>query len=152
MSDSPAPASTSPYSTRFKVAAALVVTVAVGLFALAYTRSSDDNDDSIAQTGGTSQFVEALLPPEGSQVLQQATVGIDLVSGWQGTLRLDGVDIPEDQAPYDPALSRIEFTPGPGKILESLTPGRRCAQALVWQSSVGRENGERTVAWCFEVI
>ena len=146
----------SPYSTRFKIIAGLIVATAAVLSVVAYLRASDARNDSITSTGGTSEIVEELIPPRGSQALQQATVGIDLASGWQGALRIDGKEIPEDQlsgaSGADQALNRIEFTPGSGKVIETLPPGQLCVQAVVWEPSAGREAGTRTVSWCFEVV
>lgn len=139
------------YSTRFKIVAAVVVVVATGLLSWAYLLASED-DEPGSGSGATSEFVEALLPMENSQALQQATIGIDLAPGWQGVLRLDGQDIPESQLRTTSALNQVTFTPGPGQVVESLTPGRRCVQALVWRSSQGRGSSERTVHWCFEVV
>ncbi|MGH9212321.1 MAG: hypothetical protein ACRD2C_16810 [Acidimicrobiales bacterium] len=150
MSRPPAPAGPI-YSTQFKIVAAVVVVVATGLLSFAYLLATED-DEPGSGSGATSEFVEALLPPENSQVVQQSTVGIDLEPGWQGVLRLGGQDIPEDQLAVSASLNQVTFTPGPGQVLESLTPGRLCAQALVWRSASGRGNGERTVHWCFEVI
>jgi hypothetical protein len=146
------PPSGPTYSTRFKIVAAVALTLAVALLTTAYLVATDEDGSSISESGGTGEFVEALLPPENSQVVQQSPVGIDLAPGWEGVLRVGGQTIPEDQLAVTAALNQVTFIPGPGKVLEALTPGRMCAQALVWQSALGRENGERTVSWCFEVI
>jgi hypothetical protein len=147
----PAPTAGPIYSTRFKIVAAIVILVATGLLTIAYLVATDD-DDALSGSGGTREFVEALIPPENSQILQQSTVGIDLAPGWQGVLRLGGQEIPEDQLTVTEALNQVTFTPGPGKVMESLAPGRLCVQALVWRSAAGRDGSERSVHWCFEVV
>jgi hypothetical protein len=139
------------YSTRFKIVAALVIVAATALASWAYLLATEE-DEPGSGGGETSEFVETLIPSENSQALQQATIGIDLAPGWQGILRLDGQEIPESQLRVTSSLNQVTFTPGPGQIVDSLAPGRRCVQALVWQSSQGRGNSERTVHWCFEVV
>jgi hypothetical protein len=143
------------------VAGAILALVAV-LGVVAYQMASDSSDDPVASSGGTREFVEQLIPPGDSQVLQQGTVGIDLVTGWTGELTVDDVPIPasdldaaQDQSSGDTVssgLERITFTPGPGKVMDSLPLGPICAQAVVWDRAAGRDNSQRTVSWCFEVI
>lgn len=131
----------------------MVVTVAIGTFALAYLLESDaSDDDGIARSGGTDAFVEQLLPAEQSQAVQQATVGIDLAAGWEGTLVVDGRQIPPDQLNVRSALNRVEFTPGEGKVFSSLPSGRLCVRAIVWETRVGQADGARDVNWCFDVV
>lgn len=131
----------------------MVLTAAVGTFAVAYVLQSDANeDDGIARTGGTAAFVEQLLPAEGSQAVQQATVGIDLAGGWEATLAVDGREVPADQLNVRAALNRVEFTPGEGKVFTALPSGRVCVRATVWETRVGRAEGARDVSWCFEVV
>jgi hypothetical protein len=150
--DSPPAAPFTGYSRRFKLLAAVMLTVAFGALVLAYQRVSDDDGDPIVRSGGTDAFVEALLPARDSQVVQQTTVGIDLASGWDGTLVVDGREIPPDQLVRRPELNRVEFTPGEGKMVSALPAGRQCVQAIVWETRVGRAGGSRDVRWCFDVV
>ena len=76
---------TSPYSTRFKIVAAVVVGIAGVLFYLAFTSLGDDEDPVLS--AGDSQVVENLIPRRNAQVPQQSSVGIDLVVGWSGRNR-----------------------------------------------------------------
>jgi hypothetical protein len=140
------------YSVRFKLLASAVVAVAVAAFGLAYLLQSGTDDDAIVRSGGTAEFVERLLPASGSQAVQQATVGIDLAPGWEGTLVVDGVEIPESQLNVRAALNRVEFAPGQGKAFTQLPSGRLCVRAIVWETRIGRAEGARTVSWCFEVV
>jgi hypothetical protein len=150
---SPAPGPFTGYSLWFKLLAAGIVGVAVVAFALAYLVQDDaDNDTNIARTGGTDAFVEQLLPPEDSQAVQQSTIGIDLAPGWEGTLVVDGREIPGDQLNVRSALNLVEFTPGEGKVFTSLPSGHLCIRAVVWETRVGRAEGARTVSWCIDVV
>jgi hypothetical protein len=152
------------YSTRFKIVAGLVLAVVAVLVVVAYGMAASDDNETQVGSGGTREFVESLSPPNGSQLLQQGTVAIDLVTGWTGELSIDETPIPTTQldqgtdgdetsgSTVPNGLERIAFTPGPGKVFETLPKGPVCAQAVVWERSAGRENSERTVSWCFEVL
>ena len=85
-----------------------------------------------------NEIVEQRIPAPNSQVPQQQTVGIDLLSGWEGTLELNDVEIPMDQLKLTPELAKIEFTPGDGKVVEELRAGLNCVTAIVWPISEGR--------------
>lgn len=135
------------YSTRFKIIAAVLVTLVIVGFVAAYlsTADSDDNDS----TGDS--FVERLIPGRDSQLVQQGTVGIDLAAGWEARLVIDGVAIPDDELNVVDSLNLTEFTAGPDKVMEALPIGTICATATVWQASTGPEES-RQITWCFEVI
>ncbi|HEY8544668.1 MAG TPA: hypothetical protein VIL36_06460 [Acidimicrobiales bacterium] len=134
------------YSTRFKIVAALLVTLAVVAFVAAYLTTSD-GDDGGATDG---EYVERLLPERDTQIVQQGTVGIDLAPGWEGRLTIDGVPIPEGQTDVT-SLNVVQFTPGEGKAMQTLPIGKICAQARVWETATGPDES-RTVSWCFDVI
>lgn len=139
------------YSTRFKIVAAVVVAIAAGLFTLG-VRSLDDSGDDPALRAGDTAVVENLIPRRDAQVPQQSSVGIDLATGWGGTLVIDGVEIPEDELDLTPELGLVEFTPGEGRTVDALRPGRNCVSAVIWRLSDGRGVADRTVPWCFEVV
>jgi hypothetical protein len=138
------------YSTRFKVVATLVLAAAIAAFVLAYLSFQEGEDDPMLTTG-TSEIVETLIPRRNSQVPQQASVGIDLVSGWTGTLLVNGVEIPQDELTLTPELALIEFSPGDGRAVEELATGRNCVTAVVWPIAQGRGSAEQ-IPWCFDVV
>lgn len=142
---------TSPYSTRFKIVASAVVAVAVALLVVAVRSFDDGNDDPVLRSGD-QDVVEALIPRRDAQVPRQSRVGIDLAIGWEGTLVIDGVEIPADQLDVTPELGLIEYTPGDGKAVEELQPGQNCVSAVIWRSQDGRGVADRTIPWCFEVV
>jgi hypothetical protein len=141
----------SPYSTRFRIGAALVAAAALGVFAFTFIVLDEGDDDPVLQ-GGDAAVVENLIPRRNSQVPQQSGVGIDLVPGWDGTLVLDGVEIPRDQLVLTPELGLIEFTPGPDRAVEELSAGQNCVTAIIWRMDDGRGVDDRTIPWCFEVV
>jgi hypothetical protein len=144
--------STSPYSTRFKVVAVIVLALAIAAFVAAYLATSDEGDDELETSGAIdNDVVEQRIPAPNSQVPQQQGIGIDLLSGWEGTLELNDVEIPMDQLKLTPELAKIEFTPGDGKVVEELRAGLNCVTAVVWPIAEGRD-AARQVRWCFTAV
>jgi hypothetical protein len=144
--------STSPYSTRFKIIAIIVLALAIGAFVAAYLATSDEGDDELGTSGAIgNDIVEQRIPAPNSQVPQQSTIGIDLLSGWEGTLKLNDVEIPMDQLKLTPELAKIEFTPGDGKVVDELRAGLNCVTAIVWPIPEGRD-AAREIPWCFTVV
>lgn len=101
--------------------------------------------------GPGGQAVERLYPPSDSQQLQGVQAGIDLAARWTGTLVVNGVEVPESQLVRRPETNQVFFTPGPGLVLEEWYAGRNCVRAVIWEVTGSREDGSRTVDWCFEV-
>ena len=141
---------TSPYSTRFKIVAAAVVAVAALLIFIAFTSLGDDEDPVLSE--GDQQVVENLIPRRDTQVPQQSSVGIDLVTGWAGALTINGVEIPEDELTTTPEIGLIMYTPAEGKAVEELQAGQNCITATIWRISDGRGVNDRSIPWCFEVV
>jgi hypothetical protein len=144
-------ARTSIYSTRFKIGAVAVLAVAATAFVFAFLAFQEGNEDPVLQ-GGDRAIVEALIPRRDAQVPQQSSVGIDLATGWEGTLIVNGVEIPEDQLTLTAELAIIEFMPGEGKAVEELQAGQNCVSALIWRIQDGRGVADRTIPWCFDVV
>jgi hypothetical protein len=71
--------------------------------------------------------IDALVPNEGADVLRQSTVGIDLADGYLAQIAVNGITIPDDQLSGDRGLAQYFFSPGPGRVLESLQPVVRTA-------------------------
>lgn len=95
-------------------------------------------------------IIENLVPSEGSEVLQQGRFGIDLAPGWEATLVVNDIQIPDDQLVRVPELNQIFFVPGPDKVIERLPPGSNCISARFWPSARGQGDSQvRT--WCFDV-
>jgi len=128
-----------------------VFAVAVALFAVAVVGLDDGNEDPVLE-GGDRAVVENLIPRRNAQVPQQSSVGIDVVTGWDGTLVIGGVEIPREQLVLTPEIGLIEFTPGPGQAVEELASGENCVTAVIWRVSDGRGVDDRTIPWCFDVV
>jgi hypothetical protein len=139
------------YSRRFKLVAAAVLAVAATMLFFA-VRAFDDGGDDPVLRGDDAAIVENLLPRRNAQVPQQSNVGIDLVNGWEGTLVIQGVEIPKDELQITPEIGLIEYTPGEGKTIEELEAGQNCVSAIIWRIRDGRGVADRTIPWCFEVV
>ena len=120
---------------------------ALGGFVYAFSLGQGSTD-----IGPTGDAVERLVPPQGSQVLRQSELGIDLAPEWTGVLQVNGIEIPEDQLRRVPAQNQVFFSPGAGQEIEELPPGRVDVTALIWRPVAGetREDAD-TVRWSFQV-
>ena len=101
----------------------------------------------------TDSAVEQFVPGQNTSALRQSEIGIDLAPGWTADLRINGVDIPEDEERRVDPLNQVFFTPGEGRIIETLAPGDVEVTAIIWRPGDGetRESGSRQVRWSFRV-
>jgi hypothetical protein len=128
------------------VLAVLVVAAAAALVVGVAVTDTDESDDSTQ-----SEIVERFVPRPNDEVLRQAELGIDLAPGFDGTLAVNGVDIPVEDQRRVPEQNEVFFTPGEGKAVERLLAGPNCATATVWQAADGPGTAnDRTFTWCFE--
>jgi hypothetical protein len=161
-----------------RVGIALVVVLCLGLIALAgaavrevdqdgdvITERDDPNDvaitgddDLVAQqppgaAGGgpaTAEIVEQTIPADGSEILQQQQIGIDLGNDYRVTrLLIDRTPIEEAHLIRRDELSQVFFQPSDGYEFEVFPAGRVCALAEVERATTGE--AVRSVEWCFEV-
>lgn len=94
--------------------------------------------------------VARTFPADGASVVNQVQIGVEFQQGFTGTLRVNGVEIPEDQLLRRPELNQVFFQPGEGTVVPELGPGRNCAQALAWEVNEDPSTG-RPTNWCFQV-
>ena len=85
--------------------------------------------------------------------LRQGDIGIELKAGWDADLRINGVDVPDDEERVNGPQGEITFTPGKGKVIEQLASGLVQVTATLWQPAQGQthEKGSHTVSWSFRV-
>lgn len=124
----------------------LLLLVAVGAVVTLFRRDGD--------SGGTpeAQVIERLIPGEGDSTIAQAAVGIDLITGWDASLTINQVPIPDDQLQKTLDLGQITFDPGEGKVIEALNGQQQnCATATYWQLATGPEQSF-TRTWCFTAL
>jgi hypothetical protein len=96
------------------------------------------------------RFIPAADTPS---ALRQGEIGIGLKAGWDADLRINGVDIPEDEERLNGPQGEVLFSPGKGKVIEQLAPGTVNVTAFLWEPAKGQthERGSHTVSWSFRV-
>ena len=125
----------------------VVVACIAGLaVAVAHTRRGDEE----FTITGSPNVVELLVPADGSNVLSQAQIEIDLTSPYDAHLAINGVAGARRQLQKHPELNQVVFTPGPGKVFEKLPSGRNCVQADIFRVD-GTNEAVPPVRWCFNV-
>jgi hypothetical protein len=130
-----------------------LVAVAVGLALLAIVlgvRATRTGSEDPITVSGRPEVVEHLIPGSGDEVVQQFEVGIDLAPGFEASLIINGIEIPEEQARIVAEQNQVFFQPGEGKVITELLAGQNCAAATVWRSAVGRGDADEIFQWCFE--
>jgi hypothetical protein len=109
----------------------------------AFTTSRDEEPPRVQD-----EAVVRVFPQEGDINVRQDAIGVELAFGYTGVIQVDRVEIPEDQLDRIAGINRISYTPGPGKEIGALAPGRHCATTVFWRQSESREQA-RTYTWCF---
>jgi hypothetical protein len=116
--------------------------------------------------------IEQVSPVPGAvQVLAQAQVVVDLAEGYEGQLRVDGVDFPtmrmeeltndavepgeQVEIPpgvvFEPGNDTLTFTPGPGIGIESFDQGEHRVTVIYWP--IDRDDSAtRSYSWTFNVV
>jgi hypothetical protein len=139
------------YSTKGKIVIVLLLAVAATALGLAIATTQTGEPDPVTQTVAVPLDGFGVRPTDGANVLRQSEIGIDLQPGWAATLIVDGVEIPASELRVVDAENQVFFTPGDGRAVERLEPGRRCVTAVYWESRVGPGVDDRQHTWCFRV-
>ena len=131
---------------RTAIASVLVVGALAGLFFTARAAVTGDNSTSLA----LPDSVDRLIPDSGDEVLAQSAVGVDLATGFDAYLIVNGTEIrtEADGLTKDLGLGLVTFQPGESTPIGSLLPEKNCVIAMVWAQSDGEEAAE-PVNWCF---
>lgn len=137
-----------PMVTTRRVVTSLLVLVAFAGFAWAGTQRAEETPVSQRDSA-----IEQLIPTDGSPVaVRQARIGIDLTSGHRADLRINGIDVPEDELNRNEPLNQVFFQPGAGKVIEALEPGPVTATAFIWNEVDGETRQDaRAFTWNFSV-
>jgi hypothetical protein len=98
--------------------------------------------------------VKALAPLPGDLALRQSAIVATLASPYtlaeanSDGMSINGQGIPQDQIQVNQILNTYSFTPGPGKDITSLPPGRNCAQISIKRAADPNDAGHN-FSWCF---
>jgi hypothetical protein len=110
---------------RVVITLVVVACIAGMAVAVAHTRRGDEE----FTITGSPNVVELLVPENGSSVLSQAQIEIDLTAPYDAHLSINAVPVPDEQLQKHPELNQVVFTPGAGKVFEKLPSGQNCVQA-----------------------
>lgn len=151
MAEPPAPDPVRPpVDWRYRIFVAAMLAIA-GTALFLGVRATDTDGEGSATVDARPDVVERVVPRNGAHVPRQTEIGIDLKSGYEGALIVNGVSIPTEEMRLVPEQNQVFFTPGEGKILEQLPPGRTCVTAIAWRSADGRGTNDLRFQWCFDV-
>lgn len=94
-----------------------------------------------------------LNPSDGSNILQQADIGITLKAGYTTRLTVNGTAIPQSQVQTVPYATQTQFTftPGSGKVFTHWPAGKSCIAATYYQTKDGPLHASG-VDWCFTAV
>ena len=142
----------------------LLLTMGICGVILGFALSSQGSSD-IRVEG--NPIIESLLPEPDSEVLRQSFVGIDLISGYEAELTINGVPIPPDEinvlrdlenpresaetsGSFGSTLNRFLYQPLEGRSVPELLGDRNCGSAVYWPLS-DPEKRQR-IDWCFTAL
>ncbi len=137
---------------------ALGLALVIGGFVAA---QSSDNAPGI-----DNPAIEQLYPDDGSLVLRQSEVGVDLADGYTGELAIDGRTLPTERVEpiavpvasvppilvtrYDPGVNTLLYLPQGGAPIEEFEPGEHTVRLTYWPEVEGRQ-AAKVYSWTFRV-
>jgi hypothetical protein len=146
-----APTPVPPTSTRYRIVVALALLAVAGML-YAAVHLTNTKDPNPVKVQSRPDVIERVIPEDGSTEPRQAEFGVDLAPGYDGTLVVNGVEIPRDELRLVAAQNEVFFTPGKDKIVDELN-GPVTVRAIVWKSAVGRGHGQdQTFQWSFTAL
>lgn len=145
--------------------ASVGIALGIVLIAVAVLRADLTSGDDLYPDG-----VEEVSPvPRAIQVVGQSQVIVDLASGFEGRLIIDGVEletIPLDQVGridaepgeqidlppgvlFEPGNATLTFTPDEREPIDRFSPGRHEVRVIFWRSVEG-PGAARSFNWFFD--
>ncbi|MCU1344887.1 MAG: hypothetical protein JWL70_1153 [Acidimicrobiia bacterium] len=157
--------------TRLITSLLLALGVVVIVISAAKARTGADQQD-------LPEGIEAVRPEKNAQVPQQTTIVVDLSPGYDGTLILNGTEIPSDQVSFDEGQNELTFpcqpvldgSPAaagnsgansarppqppcirnqPNAELVKIPRGNVAISVQYWKIATGRSAGSRVYFWSF---
>jgi len=148
--------------------ASLVIASGIVLVVVGLTRSVTGRDQQ-----RLPDAIESVDPIRGAtQIVQQSSVFVDLQTGYEAVMVLNGVELPMvnldgtgtgelpkpgDQvalpaaAILEPGNNTITYTPVEGGPVEALDTGLNTAEVIYWKTNEGRTRA-RSYTWTFTVV
>ncbi len=127
------------------ITAGAIVGLAIVVLVVVLTRGSSSDPPATPFPSA----VLAVVPAPDAQAPRQGPIGARVAQGWVATISIDGVPIPDSQLTSGTRqLNEYFFTPGEGKVIETVQPGRTCAQ-VVATSLVDTNSPPVSFSWCF---
>lgn len=93
--------------------------------------------------------VNRIDPGDGELRFGRPSVVLDLEPGYRASLVIDGVGVPDEQVVWTESTGLHVFNPGPGKAIESWSPGFHLVEAA-WDGPSGRPD-PGNLTWTFRV-
>ena len=116
------------WSLRKGVASSLTILVILSLGLVIWVASSTRG---APQPTTLPSGLLAVIPEEGDQAPKQTLVGVSLSPGWEPTLIIDGVSIPNNQLDAGTQqLGEFFFSPGSDMVISQLRRGLICARVI----------------------
>ena len=148
------------FVTTRRVVSSLVLAVAAALLVVGL-QESQDGGSTVRQSRPAP--ILRVFPTEGAASLRQEPIGAQLADDFTGEIEVDAQPIPVDQTERptpltgtnDPAprglsgLNQVSFTPGPGKAIDSLSPGGHVARILYWLKVGETREQAQAYSWSF---
>lgn len=155
---------------RSLLLASLVIATGLTLIIFGFI-SAQTGDDGIDRP----EAIESVQPVENAiQVLQQDQIIVDLQSGYEGRLVVDGIELPTTiigqsdvdpgvqaepgqqidlptTAVFDPGNAVLSFQPVEGALIETFTEGEHEVTVFFWRIEEGPERA-RAYTWTFDVV
>ena len=122
----------------------LIAAAATGLLIWAFSAPTQPT------APGKPAAIESVSPLPGNLELRQVPVVADLAPGYTGYLAIDGVEVPEDQTVFVPALNTVTLTPSAGSDFGTFQPGNHCATIFYRLIGQPRESSA-SWQWCFRL-
>lgn len=146
--------------TRRRLVSSVALAIAASLLVLGFWESEEPG---VELRQNRPAAVKMVFPVEGAASLRQEPIGAQLEPDFMGELEVDGRAIPLDQlerpepiqGDNSPAvrglagLNQVSFTPGPGKDIVSLEPGKHGARLLFWPKVGGSREQAEVYSWSF---
>ena len=116
------------WSLRKGVASSLTILVILALGLVIWVASSTRG---APQPTTLPSGLLAVIPEEGDQAPKQTLVGVSLSPGWQPTVIIDGIVIPDEELSGGTRqLGEFFFAPGEDMVINQLRRGHICAQVI----------------------